>query len=59
MCWDWFPIRTDISQEKGQSRQLIFRLEAGTWSVPATAQRDIKASTLSFDEVLPFSPSNI
>lgn len=43
MCWYWFPIRTDISQEKGQSRQLIFRSETGTKSVPATEQRDIKA----------------
>lgn len=59
MCWYWFPIRADISQEKGQSRQLIFRLEAGTRNVPATAQRDIEDSTLSFDEVLPFFPSNI
>lgn len=59
MYWYWFPVRTDISQEKGHSCQVIFRLEASTRSVPATAQRDIKASTLSFDEVLPFSPSNI
>lgn len=59
MRWYWIPIRTDISQEKGQTRQLVFRLEAGTRSVPAAAQTDIKASTLSFDEALPFFPSNI
>lgn len=33
MRWYWFLIRTDISQEKGQTHQLVFRLEAGTRNV--------------------------
>lgn len=43
MYWYWFPLRTDISQEKGQTHQLIFRSEAGIRNVPATAQRGNKS----------------